>query len=247
MDNVLQVIFLCQLNLRVKYLTCRAWLKNEDYIIFILRKNSVPLRTGIVILSEAKNLNTGRKKQMAKTRKRINKRKQKISKRKQRISESYVDVNEENMDHIPNVPQEDLYGAEKRRRVAFYVRVSKEDPDQPSSYEFQKNKYEKMMFQKDNWELVDIYVDEDISGRSLVKWDNFKRMITDCEDGKIDLIVTRRVSDFARDIMYLIYFVGYLKNLTPAVAVFFEMERLYTLDDKTYKLLSYIASLELRD
>lgn len=166
-----------------------------------------------------------------------------ISDRKQKIRERYKGVSEENLDCIPAVPQEDFYRSEKRKRVAVYARVSTDDPNQTSSYELQKNYYEDMVTRKDNWELVDIYADEGISGTSLAHRDSFKRMIKDCVEGRIDLIVTKSVSRFARNILDCIGYVRELKSLDPQVGIFFETENIYTLDDRSEMALSFIATL----
>jgi len=162
---------------------------------------------------------------------------------KQKIRERYKGVSEENLDCIPAIPQEDFYRSQAKKRVAVYARVSTDDPNQTSSYELQKNYYEDMVNQRDNWELVDIYADEGISGTSLQHRDNFVRMIGDCKEGKIDLIVTKSVSRFARNILDCIGYVRELKGMNPPVGVFFETENIYTLDDKSEMALSFIATL----
>ena len=162
---------------------------------------------------------------------------------KQKIRERYKGVSEENLDCIPAIPQEDFYRSQAKKRVAVYARVSTDDPNQTSSYELQKNYYEDMVNQKDNWELVDIYADEGISGTSLQHRDSFVRMIGDCKEGKIDLIVTKSVSRFARNILDCIGYVRELKGMDPPVGVFFETENIYTLDDKSEMALSFIATL----
>ena len=163
--------------------------------------------------------------------------------RKQKIRERYKGTGDENLDCIPAVPREDFYKSETKKRVCAYCRVSTDDPNQTSSYELQKNYYEDMINQKDNWELVDIYADEGISGTSLNHRDSFVRMIGDCKEGKIDLIVTKSVSRFARNILDCIGYVRELKALDPPVGVFFETESIYTLDDKSEMALSFIATL----
>jgi len=162
---------------------------------------------------------------------------------KQRIRERYKGVSEDVLDVIPAAPQEDFYKSEIRKRVAVYARVSTDDPNQTSSYELQKNYYEDMVSRRVNWELVDIYADEGISGTSLQHRDNFLRMIRDCQDGKIDLIVTKSVSRFARNIIDCIGYVRQLKAGQPPVGVFFETENIFTLDEKSEMSLSFIATL----
>lgn len=166
-----------------------------------------------------------------------------ILRRKQQIRERYKGVGEENLDCIPAIPQEDFYRSESKKRVAVYARVSTDDPNQTSSYELQKNNYEDMVHQKENWELVDIYADEGLSGTSLKHRDSFVRMIEDCKAGKIDLIVTKSVSRFARNILDCIGYVRKLKNMSPPIGIYFETENIYTLDDKSEMALSFIATL----
>ena len=163
--------------------------------------------------------------------------------RKQRIRERYKGVDEELLDFIPSIPQEDFFKSDTKKRVAAYCRVSTDDPNQTSSYELQKNYYEDMVNQKDNWDMVDIYADEGISGTSLKHRDSFIRMIEDCNRGKIDLIITKSVSRFARNIVDCIGYVRELKAMDPPVGVFFETENIYTLDDKSEMALSFIATL----
>lgn len=115
------------------------------------------------------------------------------------------------------------------QRVAVYARVSTDDPNQTSSYELQKNHYQDVVNSHMNWVLVDIYADEGISGTSLKHRDAFIRMINDCKAGKIDLIITKSVSRFARNVVDCIKHVRELAALTPPVAVLFETENIYTL------------------
>lgn len=162
---------------------------------------------------------------------------------KQRIRERYKGVSEDVLDVIPAKPQEDFYKSEVHKRVAVYARVSTDDPNQTSSYELQKNHYEDFVNRRDNWELVDIYADEGISGTSLQHRDNFVRMIEDCRAGKIDLIVTKSVSRFARNIIDCIGYVRQLKAENPPIGVYFETENIFTLDENSEMALSFIATL----
>ena len=162
---------------------------------------------------------------------------------KQRIRERYRGVNEDVLDVIPAAPQEDFYKSEVHKRVAVYARVSTDDPNQTSSYELQKNHYEDFVTRHSNWELVDIYADEGISGTSLQHRDSFIRMIDDCNAGKIDLIVTKSVSRFARNIIDCIGYVRQLKAANPPIGVFFETENIFTLDQNSEMSLSFIATL----
>lgn len=162
---------------------------------------------------------------------------------KQKIRERYKGVGEGILDVIPATPQEDFYKSETHKRVAVYARVSTDDPNQTSSYELQKNHYEDLVNRRANWELVDIYADEGISGTSLQHRDHFIRMIKDCDEGKIDLIVTKSVSRFARNIIDCIGYVRQLKAKDPPIGIFFETENIFTLDENSEMSLSFIATL----
>ena len=82
---------------------------------------------------------------------------------------------------------------DKRLRVAPYCRVSTESENQASSFALQKDYYEKFVESHPNWVLVDMYADEGLSATSYSKRDDFKRMLEDCKQGKIDLIITKSV------------------------------------------------------
>lgn len=100
-----------------------------------------------------------------------------------------------------------------------------------------------MANKRDDWDLIDIYADEGISGTSLQHRDSFLKMIKDCENGKIDLIVTKSVSRFARNILDCIGYVRQLKAMKPPVGIYFETERIYTLSNNSEMSLSFIATL----
>jgi len=86
-----------------------------------------------------------------------------------------------------------------RRKVAGYARVSTDRDDQFTSYEAQVDYYTTMIKSKAEWEFVGIYTDEGISGTSTARREGFKQMVADALAGKIDLIVTKSVSRFARN------------------------------------------------
>lgn len=143
---------------------------------------------------------------------------------------------------IEAIPQPDVYNADFNVNVAAYCRVSTDDPKQTSSYELQKIYYENMVKNHDNWTLVDIYADEGISGTSLNHRDEFKRMIHDCEFGNINLIVTKSVSRFARNILDCIATVRRLKEHNPPIYVYFETENIRTSDANYELMLSMLAA-----
>ena len=212
-------IFLSLYILAVKNVTPRIWCNNSYFIIFVITERGGPKMSE----NRDKNRNT-----------------QVI---KQKIRDRYKGVSEDVLDVIPATPQEDFYKSEATKRVAVYARVSTDDPNQTSSYELQKNHYEDMVNRRANWVLVDIYADEGISGTSLQHRDSFLRMINDCRAGKIDLIVTKSVSRFARNIIDCIGYVRQLKAADPPIGVFFETENIFTLDENSEMSLSFIATL----
>lgn len=166
-----------------------------------------------------------------------------IDEQKARIRQRYKGIDPEELEVIPALPPEDIFKTEKKLRVAVYARVSTDDPRQTSSYELQKNHYQDVVNKNPNWMLVEIYADEGISGTSLQHRDAFKKMIEDCECGKIDLIITKSVSRFARNVVDCIRYVRELSSLRPPVGVFFETEHLNTLDPKSEMILSFMSTL----
>ena len=118
---------------------------------------------------------------------------------REKIRERYKGSNSELLEVIPGKKAAD-YCDDIERRVAVYVRVSTDNLQQTSSYELQKNYYEEKVSKNPYWTFVGIYADEGISGTSLQHRDSFNRMIEDCKAGKIDMIITKSVSRFARNI-----------------------------------------------
>ena len=161
---------------------------------------------------------------------------------KARIRERYKGLSVDQAEVIPAKKQQDFYDDEPKR-VAVYVRVSTDNIQQTSSYELQKNYYEDMVSRNPNWTLVEIYADEGISGTSLNKRDAFNRMIADCMAGKIDMIITKSVSRFARNIVDCVTIVRQLKAHRPSIGVFFETEHIFTLKDNSEMSLNFTATM----
>lgn len=162
---------------------------------------------------------------------------------KNKIRQRYKGIDTDELDVIPALPQESLMDDTTIKRVAVYARVSTDDPRQTSSYELQKNHYQDVVSRQPNWILTEIYADEGISGTSLKHRDAFLRMIQDCKAGKIDMILTKSVSRFARNIVDCIYYQRELKSLNPPVGILFETEGIYTLNANSEMSLSFIATL----
>lgn len=128
-----------------------------------------------------------------------------------------------------------------RKRVAAYARVSTDNEEQLSSYEAQVDYYTRYIHDNEEWDFVEIYTDEGISATNTKKRDGFKRMIADALAGKIDLILTKSVSRFARNTVDTLTTVRKLKE--KGVEVYFEKENIYTLDSKGELLITIMSSL----
>ena len=163
--------------------------------------------------------------------------------KKEQIRKRYMGVNQDEIDVIPAIPEEDIFEGDKEKRVAVYVRVSTDDPRQTSSYELQKNHYADVVNRHPNWTLIKIYADEGITGTSLNHRDAFNEMIRDCYDGKIDLIIAKSVSRFARNVMDCVGYVRQLAQLPSPIGIFFEAENVYTLDKDSELILTIISAL----
>lgn len=136
----------------------------------------------------------------------------------------------------------DMEGYERPKpRVCAYCRVSTDMDTQALSYELQVQNYTEYITSNPDWEFAGIYADKGISGTSLRHRDDFNRMIADCEAGKIDLIVTKAVTRFARNVVDTISTVRKLKQLSPPVGVYFETERINTLDTTSETYLGLIS------
>lgn len=161
---------------------------------------------------------------------------------KQKIRDRYKGVDRSELEFIPAKQKEKLFEDTAQKRVCAYCRVSTDNAQQTSSYELQKNHYEDMINEHAGWTLVGIYADEGISGTSLQHRDQFNRMMEDCKAGKIDLIVTKSVSRFARNIVDCIAKQRELANMNPQVGVFFETEHIYSLDGTSEMMMAVLAA-----
>lgn len=137
----------------------------------------------------------------------------------------------------------DYYSDDVQQRVAIYVRVSTDNVQQTTSYELQQKYYEDFVTRHPKWTLVHIYADEGISGTSMKKRDEFNRMIADCRAGKIDMIITKSVSRFARNVSDFVGTVRMLAELRPHVGVFFESEAIFSLNDDSQMALTFQATM----
>jgi site-specific DNA recombinase len=117
-----------------------------------------------------------------------------------------------------------------KRKVAAYARVSTDHDEQFTSYEAQIDYYTKFIKARDDWEFVKVYTDEGITGTSTKHREGFKRMVADALAGKIDLIVTKSVSRFARNTVDSLTTIRKLKE--HGTECFFEKENIWTFDSK---------------
>ena len=129
----------------------------------------------------------------------------------------------------------------KQRRVAAYARVSTEKEEQLSSYEAQVDYYTKYIKERPDWDFVFVYTDEGISATNTKKRDGFNQMIKDALDGKIDLIITKSVSRFARNTVDTLTNVRKLKAV--GVEVYFQKENMWSLDSKSEFVLTLMSSM----
>lgn len=127
------------------------------------------------------------------------------------------------------------------KRVCAYCRVSTGSAEQKNSFEAQVQYYTRFIEEKPNWILVGIYADEARSGTKVKSRDRFQQMIQDCRQGKIDLILTKSVTRFARNTVDSIHTIRMLKEL--GVEVYFEKERVGTLSQKSEQLLTILSSI----
>ena len=135
----------------------------------------------------------------------------------------------------------------KKLRVCAYCRVSTDEDTQATSYELQVQNYTKMIHENLEWEFAGIFADEGISGTSVLHREHFLEMIEKCKAGEIDLIITKQVSRFARNVLDSLNYIYMLRRLDPPVGVYFEAEKLNTLDkssDMIITVLSLVAQSE---
>lgn len=126
-------------------------------------------------------------------------------------------------------------------KVAAYCRVSTDQEEQLNSFENQKEYYTRYIKSKPMYEMVGIYADEGISGTSVKKRKGFQKMIADCENGMIDLIIVKSISRFARNTQDCLKYSRKLKNL--GIGIIFEKENINTLEASGELLFTILSSL----
>ena len=125
-------------------------------------------------------------------------------------------------------------------KVASYCRVSTDKNDQANSFETQKAYFREYIQRNPHWELYEIYADEGITGTSTKKRKEFNRMMNDAYDGKFQMIVTKEVSRFSRNILDTISYTRELRAM--GIGVIFATDQINTLEPESEMILSYIAA-----
>ena len=131
--------------------------------------------------------------------------------------------------------------AHRHLRVAAYCRVSTYEDAQAGSFELQIQHFKEQITKNQDWQFVNVYSDEGVSGTSIRKRFGFQHMIADCEAGKIDLILTKSISRFTRNTLDCLDVVRKLKGLNPPVGVCFETENLNTIETNSELILGVIS------
>ena len=131
--------------------------------------------------------------------------------------------------------------SKKKRKVAGYARVSTDHEDQLTSYEAQVDYYTNYIKGRDDWKFAGLYSDEGISATNTKHRDGFNQMVTDALAGKIDLIITKSVSRFARNTVDSLSTIRKLKEHN--IECYFEKENIWTFDSKGELLLTIMSSL----
>ena len=139
--------------------------------------------------------------------------------------------------------KEYAYQEAAKVRVAAYCRVSTAEEAQVGSFEMQVQHFTSVIENNPNYELVKIYTDEGVSGTSVAGRKGFQEMMADAEKGKIDLILTKSISRFGRNIVDILTALRKLSDLTPPVAVNFESEGINTSDGKNKLVISILSAL----
>lgn len=141
---------------------------------------------------------------------------------------------------IPAKPQMDQQAVKRQLRVAAYCRVSTEEEEQQSSYEAQCTYYTDKIMTNPEWTMAGIFADEGISGTSTKNRDDFNRMIRRCRQKKIDLILTKSISRFARNTLDSLKYIRALREL--GIGIIFEKENINTLEMDTELIITFMSA-----
>ena len=145
---------------------------------------------------------------------------------------------------IPPKKLQEVQQERPKLRVAAYCRVSTQEEEQVGSFDMQVRHFTQRIEGNPDWELVEIYQDEGISATTVKKRLGFQKMIADAVDRKIDLILTKSISRFGRNIVDILDNLNILSALNPPVSVEFETEHItYTGDGKNNLLIVLLSAL----
>ena len=152
-------------------------------------------------------------------------------------------TSKKNVSIIPSRKEHDkaVHPAQEKQRVAAYCRVSTLLEQQESSFEAQKSYYTEMILSNPNWKMAGIYADKGISGTCMAKRPEFQKLLSDCEKGRIDIIVTKSISRFSRNTVDFIETIRKLGSL--GVAVYFEKENINTQSSAGEMMLTILGSI----
>ena len=142
---------------------------------------------------------------------------------------------------VTRIDPQALKNTSKRLRTCAYCRVSSNSADQLNSYATQVRYYTKAIREKPEWEFVDVFADEGITGTRADKRIEFQRMMKLCEHGKIDFIITKSISRFARNVPECLEFARKLKR--QGIGIFFEKESINTLRMSDELMLSTFSAI----
>ena len=134
-----------------------------------------------------------------------------------------------------------------RLRVAAYCRVSTDDEDQIKSYNSMVKYYTELIKNNNQWIFAGVYADKAITGTKVDKREDFQRLIQDCMDGKIDMVIAKSLPRFARNTLDTLKYVRMLKE--KGIAVYFEVEKINTMKDGEFlmTILSSVAQQEVKN
>ena len=141
---------------------------------------------------------------------------------------------------IPAKPKAEQEAMKRKLQVAAYCRVSTEEEEQQSSYEAQCSYYTDKIMTNSEWTMAGIFADEGITGTSTKKRDDFNRMIRKCKKKKIDLILTKSISRFARNTLDTIKYTRMLRAM--GIGIYFEKENINTLDMDSEMLITMLGA-----
>ena len=128
----------------------------------------------------------------------------------------------------------------QKLRVAAYCRVSSDSSDQMNSFAAQLSYYTTLISGKDNWTMTDIYADAGISGTSAQKRPDFQRLLSDCRRGRVDKVLVKSISRFARNTVDCLNYIRALRTL--GIAVIFEKENINTLETDSEMLITMMGA-----